>query len=88
MDQVGGYAPLHDEVFDEVAHLVVDERRDHGRLKPEAFPQAAGHVVFAPTLPGLELPSRADPPFTRIEAEHDLTERDLVEGTGTGGFEG
>ena len=79
LDEVGADAPLHDEVFDQVPHLVVDEGGHHGGLQPEAFPQAAGHVVFAAPLPDLEVPRRADAALARVEPEHDLAERDLVE---------
>ena len=79
LQKIGAYAPLHDEVFDQVADLVVDEGGDHGRLQTEAFSQAAGHVVLTAPFPGREAASGADAALARVEAEHDLAERDLVE---------
>ena len=81
LDEVGADAPLHDEVFDQMPNLVVDEGGDHGSLQPEAFPQPAGHVVFAAPLPDLKVPGRADAALARVEPEHDLAERNLVERT-------
>jgi hypothetical protein len=87
-DEVGAHASLHDEVFDQATDLVVDQGGHDGGLQAEAFPEAAGDVVFPPAFPGLEGAGRANAALTRVEPEHDLAERDLVEGTGTGGLEG
>jgi hypothetical protein len=81
LDEIGADAPLHDEVFHEMAHLVVHERRHHRRLQAEAFSQPAGHVVFAPPFPDLKLPGRANSTFARVEPKHDLAERDFIECT-------
>src|SRR6185436_18776062 len=72
-------AALVDEVLDEPPHGVVGEGRDDRRLEPEAAPQTARDVVLAAALPGLERARRRDPPVARVEAEHDLAERDEVE---------
>ena len=64
------------------------EGRDHGGPEPEALAQAAGHVVLAAALPDLEAAGGADAEVSRIEAEHDFTERDLIEGAGIGWFDG
>ena len=74
LDEVGGHAPLHDEVFDEVADLIVNEGCDDRGLQAKALPQAAGHVVFAAPFPGIEVTGRADATLARVEAEHDLAE--------------
>ena len=81
LDEVGADASLHDEVFDEMPHLVVNKGGHHGGLQAEALPQAAGHVVFAAPLPDLKVPRSADAALARVEPEHDLAERDLIERT-------
>ncbi len=67
-----------DEVLDEAADLVVHERGDDGAAQAEDPAQAAGDVVLAAALPGLERTCRADPALARVEPQHDLTERDGV----------
>ena len=47
-------AALVDEVFDEAANGVVGERGDDGGAQAKAALEAAGDVVFAAALPGLE----------------------------------
>ena len=80
LDEVGVHAALHHEVLEQAADLVVDERRAHGGAEVEALAQAAGDVVFAAAFPDLELARGAHAAFARVEAEHDFTEGDLVEG--------
>ncbi len=41
LDEIGGDAALHDEVFDEMADFIVHEGGDDGGLVAEAFSQAA-----------------------------------------------
>ena len=88
LDEVGGDAALHDEILDEMADLVVHEGGDDGGLVAEAFPQAAGRVVFAAAFPDGEVAGGADPAFAGIEAEHDFAEGDLVEGAFGLGLDG
>ena len=80
LDEVGVHAALHHEVLEQAADLVVDERRADGGAQAEALAQAAGDVVFAAAFPDLELARGAHAAFARVEAEHDFTEGDLVEG--------
>jgi hypothetical protein len=87
LDEVGRDAALHDEVLDEVPDLVVDEGGADGRFQAEAFAEAAGGVVLAAALPDLEFAGGADATLAGIEAEHDFTERELVESAVFGGFD-
>ena len=71
-----------------MADLIVHKSGDDGGLVTKAFSQAAGGVVFTATFPDLEITRGADPALAGIETKHDFTERDLVEGTGFGWFDG
>jgi hypothetical protein len=66
-DQRGVDAALQDQVLDQPAHLVVDQRGDHGRAEAEAAPQAAGDVVLAAALPYPEGPGGPDAPLAGVE---------------------
>ena len=80
-DVDGVDAALQDQVFDQPPDVVVAQRGDDRRAQPEAAAQAARDVVFAAAFPGLEPARRANAPLARVEAEHDLAERNDVEGT-------
>ena len=71
-------AALEDEVLEQPADLVVGERGHDRGAQAEAAPEPAGDVVLAAALPRLEPAGGADPPLARVEAEHDLAERDEV----------
>ena len=71
-------AALQDEVLEQPADLVVDERGDDGSAQPEAAPQPARDVVLAAALPDAERAGGAHPPLAGIQPEHDLAERDEV----------
>ena len=71
-------AALEDEVLDQPADVVVGERGHDRGAQPEAAAQAAGDVVLAAALPHPERARGADAPLARIEAQHDLAERDEV----------
>jgi hypothetical protein len=75
------------EILEQAADVVVHEGRAHGGLEAEAAPQAARDVVLAPAFPDLELAGGADASRAGIETQHDLAERDLVEGTTGCGLE-
>ena len=77
-DEIRAHAALHDEVFDKMADLVVDERGADGGFQPEALAQTSRGIVFAAAFPGGELTRRAHAPLAGIEAQHDFTERNLV----------
>ena len=77
-DEIRAHAALHDEVLDEMADLIVDERGADRGFQPEAFAQSSRGVVFAAAFPGGELARRAHAPLAGIEAQHDFTERNLV----------
>jgi hypothetical protein len=87
LDELRVDAALHDEVLDEVADLVVNERGDDGGFQAEAFAETAGGVVFAAAFPDLEIPGGADAALAGIETKHDFAEGDLVKGAGGGGFD-
>ena len=80
-------AALEHQVFDEASDRVVGERRHDGCRQAEAAAQPAGDVVLAAAFPGLERAGRANTPVTRIEAQHDLAERDERPAAGVGGAE-
>jgi len=63
------------------------QRGDHRRPAAEHLAQAAGRVVLAAAGPRGEPPRRADPAFARVEPQHHLAERHLVERAGGSGFE-
>ena len=74
-------------IFDEVADLVVHEGGADGGLQAKAFAEAARGVVLAAAFPSGEGTRRADAALAGIEAEHDLSEGDLVINTGVGGLD-
>ena len=78
LDEVGRDSALHDEVFNQIADLVVDKCGHHAGIVTETLSEPARGIVFSAALPRFERTSRADTTFTRIETEHDLAERDLV----------
>ena len=65
---------LEQEVLQQMADRVVDNRGDNGRPEAEHAPQAARHVVLATALPNAERPRRVDPVLARVETQHDLAE--------------
>ena len=79
-DERGVDAALQDEILEQAADLVVDERGHDRRAQPEAATQAARDVVLAPALPDPERAGGADSPLAGIEAQHDLSERHQVVG--------
>src|ERR1051325_10070920 len=81
LDEAGIDAALQNEVLGEPAQIVLWKRRDNRRAQPEAPPQPARHVVFPAAFPHLELARAPHTSLPRIEAEHHLAKRDLIEGT-------
>ena len=69
---------LEHEVLEQPADLVVGERGHDAGAEAEAPPEPPRDVVLATALPRLEPAGGANPPLARIEAEHDLAERDEV----------
>jgi hypothetical protein len=67
-----------DEVLDETADLVVHQRGDDGAAQAEDPSQAADDVVLAAAFPCLERSGGTDATLARVEAKHDLAERDGV----------
>ena len=86
-DEVGGDAALQDEIFEQVADIVVDKRGADGGAQAEAFAEAAGDVVLAAALPDFEFAGGADAALAGIEAEHDFAKGDLVELARFGGLD-
>jgi hypothetical protein len=66
-------ATLQDAIFNEMANLVIDKRRDDGRTKTKAFPETSGNVVFSTAFPCLKLSCRSYAPLSRVETQHYLT---------------
>ena len=71
-------AALEDEVFDEAADGVVDERGGDGGAEVEAAAEATSNVVFAATFPDAEVARADDAAFAGVEAQHDFAEREEV----------
>ena len=71
-------ASLEHEVLEQPADLVVGERRHDTGAEAETSPEPPGDVVLATAFPRLEPAGGTNPPLGRIEAEHDLAERDEV----------
>ena len=80
-DEVGIHSTLHDEVFNQATDFIIDESCSHRGTVAETFTETTGDVIFAATFPDFEFTSGADAAFTWVEAKHNFTERDLVEGT-------
>ena len=87
LDVVNVDAALQNEIFEQAAHGVVHEHRDDGRALAEAAAQAARHVVLAAAFPGVEGTGGVDAPVARVQAQHDLPERDDVVVAAVGGFD-
>lgn len=87
LDEGGIDTALEDKVFDEAADFVFGEGGRDGGAEAEATAEASGDIVFAATLPGLELAGGSDATFTGIEAEHDFAEGDHVEFAVLRGFD-
>src|SRR6266850_528790 len=69
---------LQDEIFDQPADGIVDQRGDNGRAQAEAAAKTTGHVVLAAALPHLKRASGGHATFSRVEAQHHLAEADEV----------
>ncbi len=80
-DEVGIHSTLHDEVFNQATYFIIYESSSNGGAVAETFTETTSDVVFAAAFPDFEFTSGADAAFTGVEAKHDFTERDLVEGT-------
>ncbi len=80
-NKIGINATLHDEVFNQATHFIIDESGSNGGTIAETFTESTSDIVFAAAFPDFELTSGADAAFTGVEAKHDFTERDLIEGT-------
>ena len=74
----GVHASLTDEILHKLADLIVSERRDNRGLHAKAFAKPPDYIVFPAAFPGAELACCPDPSFSRIETEHDFSERDSV----------
>ena len=81
LDEVGGHAALHDEILDEMPHLVVHKCRANRRLVPETLAQPARGVVLAAALPRCEMPRRAHASLAGVQTKHHLAKGNLVKGT-------
>ncbi len=79
-------AALQDQVFEQAADRVVDERAHERRAQPEAAAQAARDVVLAAALPDAERARRVDPRVAGVEPQHHLAEADEIEAALRGGL--
>src|SRR4051794_3448403 len=77
-DQARVDPALKHEILEQPADIVVGERCHDRRPLTEAPTEPPGDVVLTASLPRLEPAGGADAPLTRIEAQHDLAERDEV----------
>ena len=77
-DKFGIHAALHDKIFDQVADFVVHQGGADSGAKTEAFAKSSRCVVFAAALPSCELAGSSYAALAGIEAQHHLTEGDLV----------
>ena len=87
LDEGDVHAALQHEILDEAADRIVRERRDRARPEAEAAAESARHVVLAAAFPHVELAGGMDAARARIEAEHDLSEREDVVFARVGGFD-
>jgi hypothetical protein len=75
---IGVHAALHDEVFDQMADFIIHQRRADGRFIAETFAQPARRIIFAAAFPRGKVAGRANPPFSRIQPQHDFAQGNLV----------
>ncbi len=88
VDVRGVDAALQDEVFDQAADGVVDERGGDGGAEIEAATEAAGDVVLAAAFPHAEGSRADDAAFAGIEAQHDFAEGEEIPAAVGGRAEG
>src|SRR5439155_18409026 len=86
LHKLGIHAALQNKGLDKPAHVIVRKSRGDGGLESETATQAAGNVVFAAAFPDLEFSRAANTAFTRVEAEHDFSQRQEVVFARAGGF--
>ena len=87
LDEGDVHAALEHEILNETADRIIRERRDRARAEAEAAAESARHVVLAAAFPHIELAGGMDAARARIEAEHDLSEREDVVFARVGGFD-
>jgi hypothetical protein len=63
---------LHDAIFNEMAYLIIDKRRDNRCAKTKTLPEPTCNVVFSATLPGMKLSCSSDTTLSRIKPKHHL----------------
>ena len=80
-DQGGIYPALEDQILQQVTHLILCKSSDHAGAHSKAAAQPAGHIILAAALPGTEGAGSLDPSLARVQAQHDLAQRNLVEFT-------
>ena len=78
LDQRCIHTALQNEILHQHAHFIIRKSSDHARLHAKASAQAAHHIVLSAALPGAKLPCRPDPSLTRVQPQHDLSERNRV----------
>src|SRR5690625_915877 len=85
LDVLGIEPAGENEIFHQAANLVIGQRCHDRAAQPKRAPQPARHVVFAATFPGPERTRGANAALARVEAQHDLTERNDVVAAVLGG---
>jgi hypothetical protein len=55
LDELGADAALQNKILEQAPHVIVRERRGHGRLQAETAAQPARDIVFAAAFPDSEL---------------------------------
>ena len=78
-DQGGIYPALEDQILQQVTHLILCKSSDHAGAHSKAAAQPAGHIILAAALPSTEGAGSLDPSLARVQAQHDLAQRNLVE---------
>ena len=77
-DQGSIYPALEDQVLQQVAHLVLSKGSDHAGAHTKATAQPAGYIILAAALPGAKGSGGLNPLLARVQAQHDLAQRNLV----------
>src|SRR5258708_9621630 len=71
-------SPLVDQVLNQPANGVIDERGDDGGIQPKAALETTRNVVFAAALPHPKFPRVGNPGFSGIETQHHFSQSNQV----------
>src|SRR6266704_1147960 len=82
------HAALQYKILQQMAHIIVGKSRADRRLEPKATSQPSGDIIFSSAFPYFEPPRRSNPPFSRIQAEHNLAQGQEIVFTRSGRLDG